>query len=99
MLPLLFVIRPAVGQCDQQDGFNFTLAKTDKMFLYNLRKDVHETTDVSAAEPEVFARMTSLLLAMRTSIMYSRVNETQCEGVVPNAQVGAEAFLATRTEL
>jgi hypothetical protein len=53
------------------------------MFLYNLRNDVHETTDVSADEPEVFARMQALLFNMRDSIMFSRVHETKCEPFAP----------------
>ena len=49
---------PSVGQCDAQPGFNFSLAKTSQMFLFNLKNDPHETTDLALQEPEVFARMT-----------------------------------------
>jgi hypothetical protein len=75
--------RPEVGQCDPQPGFNYTLALGPRMFLYNLRNDPHETVDLSEQEPVQFARMHRLLLAMRMSIAFSRVNETKCEGVVP----------------
>jgi arylsulfatase A-like enzyme len=70
--------RPAVGQCDQQPGFNFSLAKTDRMFLYNLRDDVHESRDLAKAEPAQFKRMRGLLLGMRASINNSRYNEVKC---------------------
>ena len=38
-----------IGQCDPQDGFNFNdpAIREGKMFLYNLKDDVHETTDLS----------------------------------------------------
>lgn len=53
------------------------------MFLYNLRTDPHESHDLSLEEPAQLARLKAMLFEMRTSIMFSRVNETQCEGVVP----------------
>ena len=72
---------PSVGQCDAQPGFNFSRGAypKGKMFLYNLKKDVHETTDISDKEPEQFERMKDLLLQMRDSIMFSRVHETKCQ--------------------
>jgi hypothetical protein len=75
--------RPAAGQCDVQPGFNFTAAKGDRLFLYNLKVDPHETHDLAATEVVQLARMRKLLEAMRVSIAFSRVNETACEGVVP----------------
>jgi hypothetical protein len=70
--------RPSVGQCDQQPGFNFTLARTDQFFLFNLAKDVHESLDVAKTEPAQFERMSKLLLEMRVSINNSRYNEVKC---------------------
>ena len=74
--------RPSIGQCDQQPGFNFSLARGPRMFLYNLRNDVHETTDLAMTEPEVFAKMSKMIEEMRASIMHSRVQETRCEAGV-----------------
>ena len=70
--------RPSVGQCDQQPGFNFSLAKTNQLFLFNLKDDVHESHDLAASEPAQFRRMSQLLLDMRVSINNSRYNEVKC---------------------
>jgi len=70
--------RPTVGQCDLQPGFNFSLAKTDQFFLFNLKDDVHESRDLALSEPVQFARMSKLLLEMRESINSSRYNEVKC---------------------
>lgn len=78
--------RPSVGQCDPQPGFNFSLARTDRMFLFNLRDDPHESHDLASTEPGQFARLRDLLLEMRTSIAFSRVNETKCLGGVPSVE-------------
>lgn len=78
------LIRPTIGQCDPQPGFNFT-GIGDKMFLFNLRDDPHEAHDVSATEPVEFQRMKKLLDDAVASITYSRTNETGCEGVVPES--------------
>jgi hypothetical protein len=77
--------RPSVGQCDEQPGFPTALARTDHIFLYNLKEDPHELHDLGQSEPAQLARLTKLLLQMRTSIMFSRVNETKCEGTVPDS--------------
>lgn len=78
------LVRPDVGQCDQQPGFDFADAG-DKLFLFNLRDDPHEAYDLSDKEPEQFARMKALLEDAVASIAYSRTNETGCEGVVPQS--------------
>ena len=70
--------RPSVGQCDVQMGFNFSLARTDQLFLFNLRDDVHESRDLAKSEPAQFARMRGLLMDMRVSINSSRYNEVKC---------------------
>lgn len=75
--------RPSVGQCDQQPGFNFSLAKTDQMFLYDLIVDPHETTDLATSNPAEFRRMQRLLLEMRQSINMSRYHETKCTAGAP----------------
>ena len=70
--------RPSVGQCDSQPGFNYSLARTDQFFLFNLKDDVHESHDLALSEPAQFARMSKLLLEMRESINSSRYNEVKC---------------------
>mmetsp|Transcript_15795 Transcript_15795/g.29996 ORF Transcript_15795/g.29996 Transcript_15795/m.29996 type:complete len:240 (-) Transcript_15795:245-964(-) len=72
------LVNPQVGQCDRQDGFdyNYTLGS---MFLYNLREDMHESTDLKDAYPSHFQRLKRILGEFHQSINYSQKHEAKCK--------------------
>ena len=72
------ITKPAVGQCDQQPGFDFKGAGKDELFLYNLADDIHESRDLKLVEAHQYARMRGLLMDFRASLNYSRHEETGC---------------------
>ena len=51
------------GGVDPQDQQAIKTAKLGKMELYNLKKDIGETTDLQTTEPKRFAAMKAILTA------------------------------------
>jgi len=67
--------KPHVGQCNEEPGM-----QKGQLGLYNLDDDPTESVDLSKspAHTALFSKMSSQLDAFKTSIEFSRFNESGC---------------------